>query len=168
MLQAIAEVPVSAGRVDDDTWHHAVLSGAGSSQTLYLDGQPVKTVIGIINNLDRSTPWSAAAGRAGCSPPARQRRVALRRFDRRGGPFRPGLAARRSRSCRRAAPARCSPGPTRPSGNTSAKVSYDKATARVTKVTDANGGVWKISKPAVSGSGQVYVGSVLAAGPADY
>ena len=57
---------------------------------------------------------------------------------------------------------------TRPSGGVSARVVYDPATARVTQVTDANNGVWKIGAPVVSGSSQVYVSSVLAAGPADY
>ncbi|MFF4599833.1 LamG-like jellyroll fold domain-containing protein [Amycolatopsis sp. NPDC001319] len=42
----------SPGKVNDGKWHHVVLSGAGASQVLYLDGLQVGTESGQIGNLD--------------------------------------------------------------------------------------------------------------------
>src|SRR5690606_14409399 len=36
-----AGILTSSGPVNNGQWHHAVLSGQGGTQTLYLDGQPV-------------------------------------------------------------------------------------------------------------------------------
>ena len=47
-----ANILTSAGTVNNGQWHHAVLSGQGGSQTLYLDGQPVGTLSGTIDHLN--------------------------------------------------------------------------------------------------------------------
>ncbi|WP_163505155.1 LamG-like jellyroll fold domain-containing protein [Fodinicola acaciae] len=57
---------------------------------------------------------------------------------------------------------------TRPSGNTDASVSYDPVTATVTSVTDDKGGTWKIAPPVVTGSSNVYRSAVLGSSPATY
>jgi RHS repeat-associated protein len=43
---------VSAGAVNDGKWHHVVLSGAGTSQALYLDGALVGSLSNQVQNLD--------------------------------------------------------------------------------------------------------------------
>ena len=57
---------------------------------------------------------------------------------------------------------------TRPSGKSFEQLSYDPVTARVTHVTDANGGSWTVGAPAVSGSSQKYVAAVEGGQPEDY
>ncbi|UOX90824.1 LamG domain-containing protein [Amycolatopsis sp. FBCC-B4732] len=42
----------SAGKVNDGKWHHVVLSGANTSQALYLDGQQIGTLSAQIFNVD--------------------------------------------------------------------------------------------------------------------
>ncbi|GIH29558.1 hypothetical protein Aph01nite_78680 [Acrocarpospora phusangensis] len=65
----------STGTVNDGDWHHAILTGAGDSQTLYLDGQPVGTLSGLIAHLGQwdtrigygfgSASWPSTVGSAG-------------------------------------------------------------------------------------------------------
>lgn len=57
---------------------------------------------------------------------------------------------------------------TRPSGKAFEQMSYDPITARVTHVTDADGGSWTVGAPSVSGSSQTYVAAVEGAQPEDY
>jgi RHS repeat-associated protein len=57
---------------------------------------------------------------------------------------------------------------TQPAGDLSAQVSYDPVSGAVSQVTDNNGGVWKIAKPTVAGSSQVYRSAVLGSAPLAY
>ncbi|WP_328645689.1 DUF6531 domain-containing protein [Amycolatopsis sp. NBC_00348] len=41
---------VSAAKVNDNTWHHAVLTSEVNTQTLYLDGAAVGTIAGIVDH----------------------------------------------------------------------------------------------------------------------
>jgi hypothetical protein len=43
---------VSSSAVDDGIWHHVVITGAGDTQSLYLDGQFVDSVGGSLDNVD--------------------------------------------------------------------------------------------------------------------
>src|SRR5262249_19029314 len=56
----------------------------------------------------------------------------------------------------------------RPSGKTYATVGYDGATARVTSVTDENGGTWTLNAPTVTGTSDAYRSAVMGSGPAGY
>ncbi|MBT8225662.1 MAG: hypothetical protein KJO75_09220, partial [Dactylosporangium sp.] len=162
---------VSEASVNDDTWHHAALSGAGSTQTLYLDGAAVGTLDGQIDNLDQQhvfvgAGWSSAVW-PGLPPkgesyfPGSISEVAL--FDRPlSGEVVSGMYTAGRTTAKLLTSVR------RPSGNATAEVTYDPATARVAEVTDASGGTWAIGSPTVTGSSQVYVSSVLAGRPADY
>lgn len=48
-----AAAPItSAAGVNDDRWHHVVLSGSLATQTMYLDGQKIGTVQGEISHDD--------------------------------------------------------------------------------------------------------------------
>src|SRR5205823_1032377 len=47
--------------VNDGAWHHVALSGDGSTQSLYLDGNPVGTTDGAIDNIDRDDFIGAGA-----------------------------------------------------------------------------------------------------------
>jgi hypothetical protein len=57
---------------------------------------------------------------------------------------------------------------TRPSGDVAAQVGYDGVTGRVTQVTDANGGTWRVAAPTVTGSSGVYSSAVLGSEAHDY
>ncbi|PAZ11830.1 laminin G [Streptomyces sp. SA15] len=56
---------VSAQAVTDGAWHHVVLSGAGTTQTLYLDGVKVGSLSGTIT--DQSRPYAYVGGGYGSS-----------------------------------------------------------------------------------------------------
>ncbi|MGW0608304.1 LamG-like jellyroll fold domain-containing protein [Streptomyces sp. NPDC002640] len=55
----------SAAVVNDNVWHHAVLSGAGDTQSLYLDGVKVGTLDGGIG--EQSRPYTYVGGGWGTS-----------------------------------------------------------------------------------------------------
>ena len=57
---------------------------------------------------------------------------------------------------------------TNPSGAVGAQIGYDPVTGRVSSLTDENGGVWGLAAPTVSGSSQVFRSAVLGAAPAGY
>nr|WP_308050354.1 LamG-like jellyroll fold domain-containing protein [Streptomyces sp. TRM72054] len=51
---------VSAQTVTDGAWHHVVLSGSGTTQTLYLDGVKVGSLVGAI--VDQARPYAYIGG----------------------------------------------------------------------------------------------------------
>ncbi|OLB75035.1 MAG: hypothetical protein AUI14_22170 [Actinobacteria bacterium 13_2_20CM_2_71_6] len=164
--------------VTDGQWHHAVLTAAGSSQTLYLDGQSVGTKAGVVQDFGTKYQY-VGTGFLGGAWPAQTTTTTVsnagtaKYFAGSVGDvavFDQPLTAATVSSIYRAGsqPANLLTSVVRPSGNPSATVVYDGDNASLSQVTDANGGVWKVSAPTVSGSSQVYVGSVLSAGPTDY
>jgi hypothetical protein len=66
---------ISGSPVNDGAWHTATLVGDGNTQTLYLDGRPIRTEAGSIANVDplnfagagvfSTSPWRKAPGSAG-------------------------------------------------------------------------------------------------------
>ncbi|GAA0692758.1 hypothetical protein GCM10010193_54170 [Kitasatospora atroaurantiaca] len=176
---------VSTNTVNDGNWHQVVLSGAGSSQRLYLDGnQTGSTLNGMIS---RSGGYTSAlqghtyigAGFLGGKWPNEPHYSTT---DNTGyatyfngsiaqvATFPKGLTAAQIASQYAAGKqtGNLLTGITRPSGKQFATVVYDTNSAQVNQVTDENGGVWQISKPSVAGSSQVYRSSVLGSGPAGY
>ncbi|WP_406192102.1 DUF6531 domain-containing protein [Kitasatospora sp. NBC_01560] len=162
------EPVTTPGAVTDNTWHHAVLSAARDNTALFLDGVKVGTTAGDINhlNMDRaylgggytgSWPggnggWSWFNGQideaAVYDYPLTDQSVA-EHYALRGG----------------------SPQLTKavlPTGRTSAQVTYDQVTERVTKVSDASGADWKLSDPTFTGGSFLYTNAVKASGPAAY
>ncbi|MFE6050517.1 LamG-like jellyroll fold domain-containing protein [Kitasatospora sp. NPDC056446] len=165
--------PVTSTKdVNDNAWHHVVLAGAGDNTAMFLDGALVGTTPGGIDhlNMDRAYlgggytgnwagNWPASNGgwswftgqideAAVYDYPLTEQTVADHYALRTG-------SAQLTKT-------------TLPSGRTSAQVAYDATTERVTKVTDAAGGDWKVSEPTYSGGSFLYSNAVKASGPAAY
>ncbi|MCX4745893.1 DUF6531 domain-containing protein [Kitasatospora sp. NBC_01287] len=165
----------SAGAVTDGAWHYALLTGSGGSQSLYLDGNAIGSVAGVINPLDqqntyigagftRGSPWPSVPAASGDGNSHFRGQIAdVAVYDHTlGAPavaavYQAGAKASTELSALKL-----------PSGKTKLAVSYDGVRDRATQVTDANGGTWKISQPSVSGSAQEYRGQVMGSTPQDY
>ncbi|GAA2773174.1 hypothetical protein GCM10010440_74820 [Kitasatospora cinereorecta] len=173
---AIGFNPITTtGTVTDNKWHFAVLSGAGDTQTLYLDGQPAGTRTGAIDHLDtnytylgagytQGIPWPAAPtpGTGGVNHFSGQLAEAA---------LYPHALGASTVAAQWAAAQATSAEMTKlalPSGKTKLAVTYDTLSDRATQVTDANGGTWKLNAPTVSGSEQEYRSAVLGSRPAGY
>jgi hypothetical protein len=175
---------VSPGSVADGKWHHVVLAGSYNAQTMWLDGKLAGTAsgAGAIGFAPSAQPWLLGQDYLGTGylggqypdePHYKSSTLYATYFN---GSIadaaifhRPltqgdvtGLYAAGTQ------PASLLSSITQPSGKAYAAVSYDPLTGTVTQVTDANGGVWKLAAPAVSGSSQVYRSAVMGAGPAGY
>ncbi|WP_443177357.1 LamG-like jellyroll fold domain-containing protein [Nonomuraea sp. 3N208] len=128
--------PITSGAaVNDGAWHHVVLTVAGDTQTLYLDGQAAGTLTATI---DDPEDWHYAwvGGLA-----ASIDEVAV--YDR---PLSATEAATHF-AARAAAPNKLTQ-VVLPSGRIWAANVYDAASDRLTAHTDQHGGTWKIGEPA--------------------
>ncbi|MEV7679883.1 LamG-like jellyroll fold domain-containing protein [Streptomyces sp. NPDC088341] len=155
--------------VADDTWHHVVLTGAGTTQTLYLDGAVVGTLVGPIDHRERSyaylgSGWSspgwdgAAAGVRPFTGQLDDVAVYHHPLDR---------ATVAEHYAARTATGRITE-VVSPSGRVHAEVAYDPATGRVVETTDENGGTWQISAPAYSSASSSYARAVTDSNPLGY
>ncbi|MEV8097778.1 LamG-like jellyroll fold domain-containing protein [Kitasatospora sp. NPDC085879] len=176
--------PIISSPVNDGNWHQVVLSGAGSTQSLYLDGAKVGTNTGMISYSGGYTSslqghtYIGAGFLGGVWPDepnysttSNTGRATYFNGTIAQAAFYPkGLTAEQVASVYNAGknPAQLLTSMTRPSGKQFAQVVYDTNAARVSQVTDANGGQWQIGTPAIAGSSQVYRSSVLGAAPAGY
>jgi len=169
----------STAPVTDDTWHHVVLSGAGSTQTLYLDGAKQGTSLaGTIAPIPNGTAYEyIGAGflgngwpdhaNTGASPaPATYFTGKISEVAFFNKAISNSAAQSLFLSGRWSSTALTKI--TRPTGKVTAQVAYDTVTGRVTTVTDENGGAWTVGTATVGGDSDVYVGSVLGAKPVDY
>ncbi|MFF3437583.1 LamG-like jellyroll fold domain-containing protein [Streptosporangium sp. NPDC002721] len=147
-LAAVAAPITSTGVVNDNTWHHVVLTVSGQNQTLFLDGAPVGTLSAAV------TSWRGIATVGnGVADPATSPAVPTPRA---AFPFKgfidevaiydkPLTAAEVSAHyAARAEAAHKLTGVTLPSGRVWAVNTYDAATDRLTTHVDRNGGTWKI------------------------
>ncbi|MFE4599870.1 LamG-like jellyroll fold domain-containing protein [Kitasatospora indigofera] len=176
--------PIVSGAVNDGNWHQVVLAGAGSTQSLYLDGAAVASRSGMIS---RSGGYTSAlqghtyigAGFLGGIWPDQAHYSTTSNTGyatyfngtiAQAAAFPKGLTASQVLAQYTAGKQAGSllTGITRPSGKQFAAVAYDTNAAQVTQVTDENGGVWQIGKPQVTGSSQVYRSAVMGAAPAGY
>ncbi|WP_285560060.1 LamG-like jellyroll fold domain-containing protein [Actinoplanes regularis] len=169
---------VSPVKVNDNAWHHAVLSASGNRQDLYLDGKSVAFETGV--TVQDITPASAFIGKGflgggwpnqshnGASGNTGTREyftgsiadVAV--FD---TPVDGQLAAdlystRNSVNLMTKV--------VRPSGNATAEIAYDPVTSRVSQVKDGNGETWTPEKPVFAGSTKIYESAVLGGAPTNY
>ncbi|WP_431676038.1 LamG-like jellyroll fold domain-containing protein [Kitasatospora sp. KL5] len=158
----------SATPVNDNTWHHVVLSAAVNTQALFLDGVQVGTLTGTVDHLGEDftylgagkvTGWPAAAGTPNRFT-GQIDEVAVYDY-----PLTEKTAAEhyalRTGTTQLAKV-------TLPSGRTSAQVGYNPVTERITTVTDAAGQPWKLSEPSYTGGSFLYRNAVLANSPAAY
>jgi RHS repeat-associated protein len=159
----------STAPVTDGQWHHAVLTTAGTTQTLYLDGSRVGSRTGPLGHRELSYTYLGA----GWSDP---------RWD--GGPdgvryfqgqiddaavyHYPLDAVTVAEHYAARNPAGQLARVTLPSGRVHAAVTYDAVTGRVTDYTDENGGTWQVSEPAYANGSQTYADDVLANQPTGY
>ena len=180
---AVAPI-VSSATVDDGKWHHVVLSAAGNTQTLYLDGKAAGTVSGQVSfssgvSTENQAFTYVGAGYIGGEWPDEPNEG---KSGQTGYPsyFNGSIAdvALYSKPLMQADvnalyssgthPASLMSSVTRPSGKAYAGITYAPGTDTVTQVTDENGGQWKIAAPVVAGSSQTYRGAVLGGGPSTY
>ena len=171
---------VSPNPVNDGQWHHVALVGAGTTQSLYLDGAYVTSKSGLIQLLapGGSNNVYVGAGFWGWGWPDEPyinvypRRGQLPGRDGGGGVvLRPAVVGGgrvRDPHCRHDPGVVVDVGGPTVGRIASATVGYNSTTGSVSQVTDANGGVWQVGAPSVSGSYQVHSGAVLSADPADY
>ncbi|MCP2256240.1 RHS repeat-associated core domain-containing protein [Prauserella aidingensis] len=161
---------VSEVAVNDGQWHHVVLSGAYDTQTLYLDGAEVGSQDGQLVNIDPYDFLGAGAlnDRDWPSEPATDG-GAWNYFDGQiaEAAFYQHPLSQSTVSEHYAARQRADvlTEITRPGGHVAAKLAYDKADDRVTRYTDANGGVRTIGAPVVQGDGHRYGNEVRSSGP---
>jgi RHS repeat-associated protein len=174
----------STAAVDNGQWHFAVLTAAGDTETLYIDGKVQQTLTSIaVSNDDvngsygtmtndyigagfigSSWPDESNNGNTTATPEYFSGSISDVGFWDRPltgaevtGLYQAGTTAAQQLSQ-----------VTRPSGSLYAQVAYSTVTGAVSQVTDDNGGTWHIAAPTVSGSSQVYVAAILGQGPADY
>ncbi|WP_265867095.1 LamG-like jellyroll fold domain-containing protein [Streptomyces sp. SKN60] len=161
----------STGVVNDDAWHHVVLSGAGTAQTLYLDGKAVGSKTGAIDHLEQRYTY---VGLGWTNVPW----LGIDKTDQLGhfnglidevAVYGHTLDARTvaEHYTAKATTSRITK-VTLPSGRVSSQVVYDSDTERVTQVTDANKGMWKVSAPRFSAGSTAYADTVRASGPSEY
>ena len=164
--------------VNDGAWHEVLLSAAGNTQTLYLDGVAIGAKSGqiaFINSYSTANVYVGAGYLGGSWPDqTRSSGAALPTYfngsisdvafyDHSVTGATAGVLAAAGKT-----QAKVLTKVTRPSGTVYAQIGYDTAAARVAQVTDEDGAVWKLGAPTVSGSSRVYASSVLGAGPRDY
>jgi RHS repeat-associated protein len=180
----IAPISTSAS-VADGKWHHMVLSAAGNSQTLFLDGAKVGSLSGTVSiepgvAFGKNQPYNTlGAGFLGGNWPDEPHQSSTvgtgyatyfngaiadaAWYDR---PLVAADAAALHNYGTHAASLLSSI--TRPSGKAYQAMAYDPATTTLTQLTDENGGVWKLAAPTVAGSSQTYRGAVLGGAPSGY
>ncbi|MFC3572429.1 LamG-like jellyroll fold domain-containing protein [Streptomyces yaanensis] len=175
---------VSTGAVNDGAWHEVVLSGAGSFQTLYLDGVKVGTRSGMISYSNgyhsalQNHTYIGAGFLGGTWPDEPHYSTTSDN----GYPtyfngtiadaaFYPRALTAGEVTALHSAATKASPllsSITRPSGKTYAAIDYDTNAARATRVTDDHGGVWQLGAPSITGSSQVYRATMLGGAPNQY
>ncbi|WP_435212544.1 DNRLRE domain-containing protein [Streptomyces sp. bgisy034] len=148
-----AAAPItSSGTVNDGAWHHAALTAAGNTQTLYLDGAKVGSATGEITQYDQRfvylgagywSNWPATAGTTG---------YFTGDIDEAAVYSRPLGARTIAEHHASAQVAQQLTKVTLPSGRVHAQVAYDTVHDRVSSYTDANGGTYQLSNLALTGT----------------
>ncbi|MGI5518426.1 LamG-like jellyroll fold domain-containing protein [Streptomyces sp. CA-106131] len=161
----------SSGTVNNNAWHQVVLTSAGNTQSMYLDGGLVGSMAGDLWS------WNQPYVTFGAG------------VDTHGWPDMPadtlghysGLMAEAAifdkpldaptvagQYTAATAGAKVLQTITLPSGKTQNAVQYNPVDDTISQETDNNGGVWKLQPPTVSGTSDVYRSSVMGAGPSGY
>ncbi|RSD24867.1 RHS repeat-associated core domain-containing protein [Amycolatopsis eburnea] len=161
----------SAATVNDNAWHHVVLSGALATQTLYLDGKAVGTAQGEIAHDDvvynqigaaYTVPPSAWPGWGTDARRFFSGQIAEAAFYE----YAVGPTTAAAHYQARAAASSLTK-ITLPSGRVAAQLSYDTAADRLTEVVDRNGGHWRLGKPVVTGTETNLVRTTQVTDPGD-
>ncbi|MEV4659511.1 LamG-like jellyroll fold domain-containing protein [Micromonospora sp. NPDC049301] len=147
----------SALTVNDNKWHHVVLSAMANTQTMYLDGVKVGDLTG--QTIEHSLLTFNQVGAASATTPASwpgwgataQRYFAgtIDEVAVYSHPIGPATATAHFRYAKPAAQQLTRV--TLPSGRVATEVEYDTATDRVKEYTDDDGGTWKVGQPTIYG-----------------
>ncbi|WP_240118379.1 LamG-like jellyroll fold domain-containing protein [Streptomyces sp. MUM 2J] len=162
----------SSATVTDGQWHQAALTGAGNTQTMYLDGVSQGTKSGEIK--DWNTPYiTLGAGVNTHGWPAMDPDDELGHYAGQLAEvaiYTAPLGAEQIGAQYQAAThsAGLLDGITTPGGKTRSSVVYGTADDTVLQATDGNGGTWKLHPATVTGSSQVYRSAVMGAAPHGY
>jgi RHS repeat-associated protein len=165
---------VSAAVINDTAWHHVVLSGADTTQQLYLDGAAVSgtALSGQINNLGQNYAYIGAGYNSGAwaGTPSTAGNWFFNGSVSDVAVYNSALPASTAASLHTAGVTATSMlmRVTRPSGNVDTQVAYSTLTGRVTQVTDSNGHQWQVGAPTVAGSAEGYRAAVMGSAPTDY
>lgn len=174
-----ADTPVtSAAAVNDGKWHQVVITAAGTTQTLYLDGTAVGTLAGTVANTGLQYQYVGAGYLGGSWPTEPHYSTSnptgyatyftgnisdVAFWDQTiTAPQVTGLYSAGTTQGSWLTKV------TRPTGSVYAQATYSPVTGLLTQVTDSNGGNWEMGGSTVTGSSQDYAGSMLAGDPTDY
>ncbi|MFG3142700.1 LamG-like jellyroll fold domain-containing protein [Streptomyces sp. NPDC048211] len=160
---------VTPAAVTDGTWHHAVLTAAANTQSLYLDGVKVGTLTGALTEQSRDYAYLGAgygsSGWMGLTEgdyhfKGQMDEVAFYDHTLDAATITDHYAARASIGQITKV--------TLPTGRVHATAAYDPATGRLTQHTDDNGGTWKVSAPSYSPASATYADTIQRSGPTGY
>ncbi|WP_133908642.1 RHS repeat-associated core domain-containing protein [Actinophytocola oryzae] len=160
---------VSTGTVNNNDWHHVVLSSTLTSQTLFLDGRNIGSKPGAI---DHSAYNHSFVGSAFAITPSdlpawgtAQKRSFAGVIDEVAVYQHPlGLPAVQAHYQART-PSVSMAKTVLPSGKTAAEMRYDAGRDRLTTYTDRNGGTWTLSAPVTTGTPTNIIRTVRVADP---
>ncbi|GAA4230000.1 polymorphic toxin-type HINT domain-containing protein [Actinomadura meridiana] len=160
-----AVAPMTApAAVNDGGWHHAALTGAGNTQSLYLDGAKVATLSGQIDQLDMKYTYVGAAHLEGWpSQPGDFFAGSIDEVAVYQTPL--GLPAVQAHNALGRQSSAELTKTTLPSGNAYAEAAYDDSEDRLSQYTDVDGGQWRLGAPTTSGTGDQIVREVTVDGP---
>ncbi|MFC4900492.1 GH-E family nuclease [Streptosporangium amethystogenes subsp. fukuiense] len=150
---AVASPMASTAAVNDNQWHHVVLTMAGTAQTLYLDGAQIGTMTGAVNTW-RPHAWIGYGSVQRGSAPGLPTGSGTQDFPFRGqldeaavyGKPLTAAEVALHHAARTEAPHKLTK-ITLPSGRAWATNTYDAGTERITTHIDQNGGTWKLGAP---------------------
>ncbi|MEU3170363.1 LamG-like jellyroll fold domain-containing protein [Streptosporangium sp. NPDC006930] len=147
-LAAVAAPITSAGVVNDNTWHHVVLTVSGQNQTLFLDGTPVGTLSAAVSAWRQSATVGNGVADPATSPAVPTPRAAFpfKGFIDEVAIYDKPLTATEvsAHHAARAEAAHKLTGVILPSGRVWAANTYDAATDRLKTHVDRDGGTWQI------------------------
>ncbi|WP_329401831.1 LamG-like jellyroll fold domain-containing protein [Streptomyces melanogenes] len=163
---------VSAAAVNDNKWHQAVLTGAATTMSLYLDGISQGSKSGTIN--DWAQPYlTLGAGVNTDGWPNMNAADPLGHFSGQlaeaaiySEPLTQDVITAQYQAATR--PAGLLNKITTPNGKVQSSVTYSTADDMVTQAVDGDGGTWKLNPATVTGSSQVYRSAVMGAAPSGY
>ncbi|MEV7439461.1 LamG-like jellyroll fold domain-containing protein [Streptomyces griseoviridis] len=160
---------VSSKSVTDGKWHHAVLTAAANTQSLYLDGAKAGSLAGALTEQSRDYAYLGAGygssgwmGLANAEYHFKGQMDEVAFYDHTLDP-----ATITDHYDARAAIGQITK-VTLPSGRIHATAAYNPVSGRLSEHTDDNGGTWTVSSPAYSSSSSSYADVIERSAPTGY
>ncbi|MGI5505356.1 polymorphic toxin-type HINT domain-containing protein [Lentzea sp. CA-135723] len=160
-----AEPITTTGTVNNDQWHHVVLSGSVGTQSLFLDGELVNTALGEIDHLTMTNNQLGAANTDGWPGLPGGMRYFSGTIDEVSFYEHAIGTTTAKQHFGMAKPSDQLTKITLPSGRVAATMAYDVVNDRLREYTDSDGGLWKIAAPAVTGTEQNLVRTTMVTDP---